>query len=103
MPAASRLSQIRPSDTIRPRFRADTNSTAFVFEPGNATRYELWVVETPSRFLLAWTNAPRGGKCMEIPRDMGTPHLGYIQEKMGIDAGDALALVGFIGTLLLRD
>lgn len=59
-------------------------------EPGDATRYELGLVDAPAKsyLLFTWTNAPGGGKSMRVPRGRA-PSVDYVASKMGIRERDA--------------
>ena len=50
------------------------------YEPGNATRYDLVLVE-PEFGSAVWLNAPGGGQAMRLHVD-GIVHVGYLAEKL---------------------
>lgn len=57
------------------------------YEPGNATRYHLMLIEpAPNDYCrtFAWVNAPKGGRVARLPVD-GCLHIGYLAEKFRYD------------------
>ena len=79
--------------------RTLVHGNRYVYEPGNATRYEVvfatfmtdWGEETS----MTLTNF---GKCMVLSGPVGMYSLGYLQEKLGMKEGDCYALLQLINT-----
>ncbi len=57
-----------------------------VVREARGTRYELVLTSAPDgRRMLAWLNAPGGGRSMRLGADEDVHEAGYIAEKMGLD------------------
>lgn len=67
-----------------------------IFEPGNATRYELLCLETkPGLDLFVWVNAPGGGKVTRLSR---TNHITarWFCNRLNILDADCAALLAWL-------
>lgn len=76
----------------------------FLYEPGNAMLYRLVVIDYGESLVLAWLNAPNGGKATPLMWDALPPHPLYLAEKFGVRMGgsDCDAIIHFL-TLLTRE
>jgi len=70
----------------------------FIWEPGNATRYDL--VYGPfvaaGKFLLCWMNKGGSGGTSFIWRSGESIHHGYLEEKMDVNTADANGILLFL-------
>ena len=66
----------------------------YIFEPGNGTKYTITTIQAPSKpgysiFMLDYWQT------FMYVCDGVIPHWTYIQEKLNVSQGDAIALQGF--------
>lgn len=59
-------------------------ATKLVYQPGDSTRYEIYVIDMDGQFLIAWSNRRAGGVSMVAPSIEDLFHT-YVAEKMGLD------------------
>lgn len=70
------------------------------YEPGNATRYELFLTQGAPGALygtmlyLCWLNAPRHGRCMRIVNDYIS--LDYLCDKLECNQADGRAILDWL-------
>lgn len=62
------------------------------WQPGNGTRYEVYLFLTYERILISWWNKGDGGRTM-IKDTLNMFHYSYMLEKMNIGEADAAALL----------
>jgi hypothetical protein len=68
----------------------------YIWEPGNATRYELLMGAVDSKMLLCWLReGGAGGTCLRWNGD-NTVAVTYLIEKMGVNLGDAVGILSFL-------
>lgn len=106
--------ELKPLDKAI-RFMAEGHSQFFIYEPGNGTRYEVFITfRHPGRGAFKdarfQEDFPFGSICIVnfdrpcsmplIPYRYSIDDVGYIADKMDILAGDAWALVPLINSFL---
>lgn len=68
------------------------------YEPGNATRYELLLMEpNPGDHyrVFIWINAPGGGRAMRLAAD-SILHVSYLSEKIRCNDVDGMAMLEWL-------
>ena len=69
------------------------------WEPGNATRYDLYFGEvSPRWYLLCWMRFGGSGGSAFCFAKGSRVHYGYLMEKMEIKEGDADGILAFLET-----
>lgn len=78
-----------PRKTVK---RDDGEMRLIDWQPGNGTRYEVYLFLSTDRILLAWWNKGDGSRMM-IKDQQTMFHYQYMLEKMAIGRADAAALL----------
>lgn len=76
----------------------------YEYEPGNATRYEIWISawEDNRAMVSLWPGVSGSSSCCVFSTD-GYLHEDYVADKLGVGSVDALVLAEFLGHVLGRD
>lgn len=88
---------LQPINKAIKRGYLTSDSTYYVYEPGNATKYEvIFTTYNDGYELKTVMTLANMGKSMYIAGAMTLTALGYLEEKLGLNKGDCYALIPLI-------